>query len=73
MCSYREKKTEPTEMMQLDGYTVDYVEPVPGMFHFFVVKQISVIDNFKLRNKLFSIHKQLSKCPPTPPKKQYVN
>ncbi|XP_076068686.1 calcium-dependent secretion activator 1 isoform X6 [Oratosquilla oratoria] len=28
MCSYREKKSEPTEMMQLDGYTVDYIEPV---------------------------------------------
>lgn len=30
MCSYREKKSEPTEMMQLDGYTVDYIEPVSG-------------------------------------------
>ncbi|KAK8403194.1 hypothetical protein O3P69_001000 [Scylla paramamosain] len=28
MCSYREKKSEPTEMMQLDGYTVDYIEAV---------------------------------------------
>ncbi|XP_064633820.1 calcium-dependent secretion activator 1-like isoform X2 [Lineus longissimus] len=27
MCSYREKKPDPTEMMQLDGYTVDYCEP----------------------------------------------
>ncbi|XP_043234535.1 calcium-dependent secretion activator-like isoform X7 [Amphibalanus amphitrite] len=27
MCTYREKKSEPTEMMQLDGYTVDYMEP----------------------------------------------
>ncbi|XP_013399919.1 calcium-dependent secretion activator 1 [Lingula anatina] len=26
MCSYREKKPDPTEMMQLDGYTVDYTE-----------------------------------------------
>ncbi|KAF4533135.1 hypothetical protein B566_EDAN007946 [Ephemera danica] len=26
MCSYKEKKTEPSEMMQLDGYTVDYIE-----------------------------------------------
>lgn len=31
MCSYREKKAEPTEMLQLDGYTVDYIEPVPGI------------------------------------------
>ncbi|XP_069979070.1 calcium-dependent secretion activator isoform X11 [Penaeus vannamei] len=28
MCSYRERKSEPTEMMQLDGYTVDYIEAV---------------------------------------------
>ncbi|KAG8194997.1 hypothetical protein JTE90_008171 [Oedothorax gibbosus] len=43
MCSYREKKTEPTEMMQLDGYTVDYVEPVldleGGRFFFNAVKE----------------------------------
>ncbi|XP_030379381.1 calcium-dependent secretion activator isoform X2 [Scaptodrosophila lebanonensis] len=26
MCSYKEKKSEPSEMMQLDGYTVDYIE-----------------------------------------------
>ncbi|XP_058794999.1 calcium-dependent secretion activator [Phymastichus coffea] len=26
MCSYKEKKSEPSEMMQLDGYTVDHVE-----------------------------------------------
>ncbi|XP_034252642.1 calcium-dependent secretion activator isoform X4 [Thrips palmi] len=27
LCTYKEKKTEPAEMMQLDGYTVDYIEP----------------------------------------------
>ncbi|XP_014246144.1 calcium-dependent secretion activator isoform X5 [Cimex lectularius] len=27
MCTYKEKKSEPSEMMQLDGYTVDYIEP----------------------------------------------
>lgn len=27
MCAYREKKAKPTEMLQLDGYTVDYIEP----------------------------------------------
>ncbi|XP_036432057.1 calcium-dependent secretion activator 2 isoform X8 [Colossoma macropomum] len=31
MCSYREKKSEPQELMQLDGYTVDYSEPQPGL------------------------------------------
>ena len=30
MCSYREKKSDPTEIMQLDGFTVDYCDPVPG-------------------------------------------
>lgn len=30
MCSYREKKSEPQELMQLEGYTVDYCEPQPG-------------------------------------------
>ena len=27
MCSYQERKTEPNEMMQLDGFTVDYTVP----------------------------------------------
>jgi len=27
MCAYRDKKAKPTEMLQLDGYTVDYIEP----------------------------------------------
>ncbi|XP_060723935.1 calcium-dependent secretion activator 1 isoform X4 [Tachysurus vachellii] len=31
MCSYREKKTEPQELLQLDGYTVDYTDPQPGL------------------------------------------
>lgn len=30
MCSYREKKAEPQELLQLDGYTVDYTDPQPG-------------------------------------------
>ena len=34
MCSYREKKPEPTELMQLDGYTVDYCEPIGGEYHY---------------------------------------
>uniref|UniRef100_A0A8C8SS35 Calcium dependent secretion activator 2 n=1 Tax=Pelusios castaneus TaxID=367368 RepID=A0A8C8SS35_9SAUR len=29
MCSYREKKSEPQELMQLEGYTVDYTAPHP--------------------------------------------
>nr|XP_020658771.1 calcium-dependent secretion activator 2 isoform X9 [Pogona vitticeps] len=31
MCSYREKKSEPQELMQLEGYTVDYTGPHPGL------------------------------------------
>ncbi|KAG7244652.1 hypothetical protein INR49_029671 [Caranx melampygus] len=31
MCSYREKKAEPQELLQLDGYTVDYSDPQPGL------------------------------------------
>ncbi|CAG5984424.1 unnamed protein product [Menidia menidia] len=31
MCSYREKKTEPVDLLQLDGYTVDYTDPQPGL------------------------------------------
>jgi len=26
MCSYRERKADPTEIQQLDGFTVDYCE-----------------------------------------------
>ncbi|CAF5062029.1 unnamed protein product, partial [Rotaria sp. Silwood1] len=29
-CSYRERKSEPTEMMPLEGYIVDYAEPDNG-------------------------------------------
>ncbi|KAM5172804.1 calcium-dependent secretion activator 2 isoform 2-T2 [Mantella aurantiaca] len=31
MCSYREKKAEPQELMQLEGYTVDFTEPQSGL------------------------------------------
>lgn len=31
MCSYREKKAEPQELMQLEGYTVDYCDTQPGL------------------------------------------
>lgn len=34
MCSYREKKAEPAEFVQLDGFTIDYVpEPDPGLIN----------------------------------------
>ena len=31
MCSYQERKSEPHEMVQLDGFTVDYSESEPGL------------------------------------------
>ncbi|XP_041417750.1 calcium-dependent secretion activator 1-like isoform X22 [Xenopus laevis] len=31
VCSFREKKAEPQELLQLDGYTVDYTDPQPGL------------------------------------------
>lgn len=40
MCSYKEKKSEPSEMMQLDGYTVDYIEASSGKFKFLQKKTI---------------------------------
>ncbi|KAK2147526.1 hypothetical protein LSH36_548g01000 [Paralvinella palmiformis] len=43
MCSYREKKADPTEIMQLDGFTVEYCEPIEGLeggkFFFNTVKE----------------------------------
>ena len=32
ICSYKEKKSEPSEMLQMDGYTVDYIEPAGGQY-----------------------------------------
>ncbi|XP_076224576.1 calcium-dependent secretion activator 1 isoform X2 [Nomia melanderi] len=34
MCSYKEKRSDPSEMMQLDGYTVDYTTPVSANIMF---------------------------------------
>ena len=30
ICNYKERKNDPAEMLQLDGYTVDYIEPAGG-------------------------------------------
>lgn len=43
MCSYREKKSEPQELMQLEGYTVDYTAPHTGTLHDFEVRYWSTI------------------------------
>lgn len=42
MCSYREKKSEPQELMQLEGYTVDYTAPHTGTFHYFEAQYVCV-------------------------------
>ncbi|XP_077497157.1 calcium-dependent secretion activator 1 isoform X10 [Amblyomma americanum] len=43
MCSFREKTSVPTELLQLDGYTVDYTEALTdlegGRFFFNAVKE----------------------------------
>ncbi|VDL99763.1 unnamed protein product, partial [Schistocephalus solidus] len=45
MASYKEKKSEPLEIMQLDGFTVDYCDPqtdlsaIGGTFFFNLVKE----------------------------------
>jgi len=43
MCSYREKKSDPTEIMQLDGFTVEYCDPMPelegGKYFFNILKE----------------------------------
>merc|ERR1719204_1542298 len=33
ICSFKEKKSDPQDMLQLDGYTVDYIEPAGAMFY----------------------------------------
>jgi len=30
MCSYRERKHDPTDILQLDGHTVDFCDPLEG-------------------------------------------
>jgi hypothetical protein len=43
ICSFKEKKSDPQDMLQLDGYTVDYIEPAGdlegGKFFFNTVRE----------------------------------
>lgn len=48
MCSYKEKKSEPSEMMQLDGYTVDYIEASSGECSKFTKTQTHIPNNCHL-------------------------
>lgn len=55
MCSYKEVKSEPSEMMQLDGYTVDYIEQASGKFwHTSIRSECSSI-SFKFQLALCSV------------------
>lgn len=47
MCSYKEKKSEPAEMSQLDGYTVDYIESASGNQSVFTII-LKIIQTFFL-------------------------
>lgn len=52
ICSYKEKKSEPSEMLQMDGYTVDYIEPAGGIIKPFkssYIVHINLINKFKMR------------------------
>ena len=44
ICSYKEKKSDPSEMLQMDGYTVDYIEPAGGKFN--ISKYFSALHRF---------------------------
>ena len=44
ICSYKEKKSDPSEMMQLDGYTVDYIEPAGGKKEKCIIKELGKLD-----------------------------
>lgn len=37
MCSYKEKKSEPSEMTSMDGFTVDYIEQASGKYRFYII------------------------------------
>lgn len=54
MCSYREKKSEPQELMQLEGYTVDYTAPHTGTSHDFEVGCWSTIYLCKIADSICS-------------------
>ena len=50
ICSYKEKKSDPSEMMQLDGYTVDYIEPAGGNGHTWQLDNETKMTFFNSRN-----------------------
>lgn len=47
MCTYKEKKSEPSEMMQLDAYTVDYIEAASGKCSLLLYERIPVATHNK--------------------------
>lgn len=56
LCSYKDKKSEPAEMMQLDGFTVDYIEFTSGK----TFAPLLTLRNYDLSSKCFiSLLRQL--------------
>ena len=51
ICSYKEKKADPSAMMQLDGYTVDYIEPAGGNYTYIFLYYIKTKRGPKSRKK----------------------
>ena len=52
MCSYRERKADPTEILQLDGFTVDFCEPIEGrvkVLCFYIVIDINLCLAYNFR------------------------
>lgn len=37
MASFKERKSDPTEIMQLEGFTVDYCDSQPGTFYWLFI------------------------------------
>lgn len=49
MCSYKESKAEPTELMRLDGFTVDYAEMDEGGIGFESPSRLHIDHNYGFR------------------------
>lgn len=60
MCSYREKKSEPQELLQLDGYTVDYSDPQPGNPTHCIATRKSTVALFYKKNDLITLYLSVS-------------
>ena len=55
MCSYRERKHDPTDILQLDGHTVDYCDPLEGQLSIVICKTIWFIDCYSASTNSYII------------------